>query len=349
MFNLNNKIKNRNFNPILIAEISCNHNGSIELAKELILQAKLNGADAVKLQAYGPENMTLNSEKDHFKIKEGLWKGYTFWDLYEKAKTPLNWQRELFEFAKDKDIFCFSTPFDENSLTELEKINCQIYKVSSFELTDLYFIEKIAKTKKPIILSTGLANLDEVEEAIVVAKNNGAEELAVMYCVSNYPSKVEDFNLNFITEFQKKYSVPVGLSDHSNDFLVASGAVILGAKIFEKHLVLDSEQNSLDQEFSLTPERFKDYRNIINQSYSLIKNKQLIRSKDELENLKFRRSIFCCKDIKKGEFFDSSNVKCIRPFSKIALLPKFYSLLLGKKSKRNISFGDPITIKDLEK
>ena len=182
--------------PFLIAEISSNHNGSLSNAKKLIKSAKLNGADAVKLQTYTPDGMTLNSKKKYFKIKDGLWKNKYLWDLYNEAQTPLSWHKELFDFAKKEKIIIFSTPFDEKSVDFLEKLKCPIYKISSFELTDIPLIKKIASTKKPIIISTGLSSLNEIELSYNVAKKNGAKDITILYCVSNYPSKISDFNLN---------------------------------------------------------------------------------------------------------------------------------------------------------
>ena len=198
---LNNQI------PYFIAEISANHCGNLSLAKKLIRCAKINGANAVKLQTYSPETMTIKSQKKYFKIKKGLWKNHTLWDLYNKAQTPLAWHKELFELAKKIGITIFSTPFDESAVDFLEKLNCPMYKISSFEMTDLPLIKKIASTKKPMIISTGMANLEEIDLTFKTAKKFGAQDITLLYCVSNYPSKLEDFNLNNISILKKNLNV----------------------------------------------------------------------------------------------------------------------------------------------
>ena len=217
--------------PFFIAELSANHCGDFNLAKKLIKTAKENGADAVKLQTYTADTMTIKSDKKYFKIKDGLWKGYQLWDLYNKAHTPLKWHRKLFSYAKSLGIKIFSTPFDESAVDFLEKLNCQIYKVSSFEITDLLLIKKIAKTKKPMIISTGTASLKEIELAFKTAKKYGAKEITLLYCISNYPARVEDFNLENIKILKKKFKCRIGLSDHSIDNRVAITAVAFVIKL----------------------------------------------------------------------------------------------------------------------
>ena len=213
--------------PIFIAEISANHNGSIAQAKKLIKTAKINGADFVKLQTYEAKNMTIDSRRKEFLIKKGIWKGYTLWNLYSKACTPLSWQKELFSYSKKIGINCFSSPFDEECVDLLEKINCPMYKVASFEMTDVPLIKKISKTKKPIIISTGLSSIKEIEKTVSIARNNGANEIALLYCVSSYPAKLSDFNLNNIKVLKEKFkNCTIGLSDHSLNDDVAKIAII---------------------------------------------------------------------------------------------------------------------------
>jgi pseudaminic acid synthase len=326
--------------PFLIAEISANHNGSIHNAKKLINCAKKNGADAVKLQTYTPDTMTIKSNKRYFKIKEGLWKGYTLWDLYKKAHTPLIWHKELFQYAKDIGIKIFSTPFDETAVDFLEKLKCPFYKVSSFEMTDIPLIKKIAQTKKPMIISTGMANLKEIEAAYNCAKKYGSKKIVLLYCVSNYPAKNSDFNLKNIEILKKKFKCDVGLSDHSKDNLIAALAISQGAKVIEKHIALDHQKKGLDLEFSLKGKELKEFRRVLDDSFELIKNNKFFRNDSENKSKIFRRSIFLINDIKKGEKFTKKNIKRIRPG--YGLEPVYYEKLLGKKSPQYISKGEPL-------
>ena len=326
--------------PFLIAEISANHCGNFSLAKKLIKCAKLNGADAVKLQTFTPDSMTINSNKKYFRVRSGLWKGWKLWDLYKKAQTPLSWHKELFDYARSLGILIFSTPFDESAVDFLEKINCPLYKVASFEMTDIPLIKKIASTKKPMIISTGMATLDEISLTYYTAKKNGARDITLLYCVSNYPSKNSDFNLNNIQILKKKFNCRVGLSDHSKDNNVAIVAVASGAEVIEKHIALDNQKKGLDIEFSIKGREIMRFRNDIDTAHNLIKKKtSYIKSKDSGSKI-FRRSIFVVKDIKIGEKFSKSNIRRIRPG--FGMNPKFYEKLIGRKSKKNYLRGDPL-------
>jgi len=332
-----NKVQKK---PFFIAEISANHCGSILIAKKLIKCAKVNGADAVKLQTYTADTMTIKSSSEIFKIKTGLWKNYTLWDLYNEAHTPLKWHKELFYYAKKIGIKIFSTPFDETSVDFLEKLNCPLYKVSSFEMTDLPLIEKIAKTKKPIIISTGMASIDEIEETFVVAKKYGSGDITLLYCVSNYPSKNSDFNLNNINILKNKFDCKVGLSDHSKDIEIAKAAIESGAEVIEKHIAYENQTKGLDVEFSLKGKEIRLFRKAIDDTYSLLGKKYFYRSKEEQKNKIYRRSIFAVKNIKEGEKLTNTNIKRIRPGNGIE--PKYYNTILGKKSPFNIKAGSPI-------
>lgn len=333
--------------PFLVAEISANHCGKLDLAKKLIKCAKINGADAVKLQTYTADTMTINSNKKYFKINEGLWKGYNLWDLYNEAHTPLNWHRDLFNYSKKLNIKIFSTPFDETAVDFLEKLRCPIYKVASFEMTDLPLIKKIAKTKKPIIISTGMANLFEIDEAFYTAKKNGSKDITILYCVSKYPSSNSDFNLNNIHILKNRYNCRVGLSDHSKDTNVAKAAIAAGAEVIEKHIALDNQEKGLDIEFSLKGKEIKNFRNAINQTYDLLGLKKFTRDKTENKSKVFRRSVFVVKDIKKGEKFSFNNIRRIRPGNGIP--PKFYEKVLGKIAPNNYSAGEPLRMNTLKK
>jgi sialic acid synthase SpsE len=228
--------------PFFVAEISANHNGSIIHAKKLIKIAKKYGADAVKFQTYTPETLTINSNKSEFKIKQGLWKGKTLWDLYKKAQTPFEWHKELFDYAKKIKIICFSSPFDETAVDLLENLNCPFYKIASFEINHIPLIKKIAKTRKPIIISTGMSNLKEIDLAYRTAKKYGAKEIILLYCVSNYPSEISDFNFNNIRILKERYNCKVGFSDHSTDNKVVAAAIASGAEVIEKHIALEGQK-----------------------------------------------------------------------------------------------------------
>ena len=346
MIKIKNKILNKLFKnnmPVLVAEISANHNGSLAKAKRLINSAKKHGADLVKLQTYTPYTMTIKSNKKDFKITQGLWKGKTLWDLYSKAQTPFNWQKILFNYAKKKNIPCFSTPFDESALKVLEEINCPFYKISSFEMTDIPLIKQVAKTKKPVIISTGLASLQEIETTISKARQYGIRDLIILYCVSSYPAKLKDFNLNNIKILMKKFNCIVGLSDHSKDNLVAQTAVALGAQVIEKHIALDNQVKGFDLDFSIRGKEIREFKNSLVNTWKLLGQKYFKRSKNEKYNMKFRRSIYIVKNIKKGEKFSKINLRRIRPG--YGLPPIFYDKIIGKKALKNLNSGTPLKLK----
>ena len=329
--------------PYLIAEISANHNGSLTRAKKLIKCAKDNCADAVKLQTYTPDSMTMKSNKKYFKITKGIWKGNNLWNLYNKAKTPYEWHKELFNYAKKIGILCFSTPFDENAVDLLEKLKCPIYKVASFEMTDIPLIKKIAKTKKPMIISTGLANLNEIKTTFDIARKNGAKDITLLYCVSNYPSKLSDFNLNNIKILKEKFKCKVGLSDHSTDVKVAIAAIASGAEVIEKHIALKNQKKGFDLKFSIKGNEIKKLKKIMNETYGMVRKFNFYNNKSDKINLNSRRSIFVVKKIKKDEKFSKLNIKRIRPGYCVA--PKYYEKIIGKKSLKNLSPGTPFSLK----
>ncbi len=330
--------------PYFIAEISANHNGSLNNAKKLIYQAKKYGADAAKLQTYLPDLITIKSKNKFFKIKDGLWKNYYLWDLYNKGKTPQKWHKELFNYAKKIGITLFSTPFDEESLKLLEYLKCPFYKVASFEMTHLPLIKKIASTKKHMIISTGMANLDEIETTYKTAIKYGAKGVTLLYCVSNYPSRIDDFNLRNIEILKKKFKCEVGLSDHSNNNIISTLSLSLGARVFEKHIALKGTR-SLDSDFSLKGSEILEYRKNLDQTYNLIKDNNFKRSKDELKNKILRCSIFSTKKIKKGEKFSLENIRVVRPGS--GLEPKFFEKVIGKKCKSNLKKNYPVLKKHI--
>ncbi len=333
--------------PYLIAEISTNHCGSLVHAKKLIRTAKKYGADAVKLQTYTADTMTINSKKKYFKIKEGLWKGYNLYKLYDEAHTPLQWHKDLFSLAKQLDITIFSTPFDESSVDFLEKYNCPIYKIASFEMTDIPLIKKIASKKKPLIISTGMASLSEIETTFNIAKKHGAKDITLLYCVSKYPSNSSDFNMNNIKILKDKFKCRIGFSDHSNDIKIACAAVAAGADVIEKHIALDGQKKGLDIDFSLKGREIKKFREEIDNTFKLLGKNYFHREKSESKSKVFRRSIFAVKNIKKGDKFTIKNIRRIRPGYGIA--PIFFEKLLDKRSPINISAEQPIPKKIIEK
>lgn len=331
--------------PVLIAEISANHTGSIQKAKKLILTAKKNGADLVKLQTYEPKNMTINSSLKDFLVKDGLWKGYKLWDLYKEAQTPLKWQKELFDYSKKIKIPCFSTPYDDEGVDLLKKLNSKLYKVSSFEMKDSSLVKKICSIGKPVIISTGLANLKEINEVYKVAKKSGCKQLILLYCVSSYPAKNKDFNLNNIDILRKKFNCEIGFSDHSTDNSVAMLAISRGARVIEKHIALDNQKDGLDIEFSIKGREIRKFKEDMLKAWTLLGKNKFLRTGNELKNIKFQRSIYVVNNIKKGEKFSTTNIKRIRPG--FSLSANKWSFVLGRKSKKTYTIGSRINLKDL--
>jgi len=326
--------------PFFVAEISANHSGSLFHAKKLIRIAKKYGADAVKLQTYTPDTLTIKSNRPDFKIRGGLWKGKRLWDLYEKAQTPFEWHKELFNYAKKLKITCFSTPFDETAVDLLESLNCPFYKVASFEMNHIPLIKRVAKTKKPIIISTGMANLKEIDLAYKTAKKNGAKEIILLYCVSNYPSKISDFNFNNIKILKKRYNCKVGFSDHSTDNKVVAAAIAAGAEVIEKHIALERQKKGFDLAFSLKGKEIKEYAKVIKDTSLMMGKKYFFRNKSENHSLQFRRSIYAVSDIKKGERFTKKNIRVIRPG--FGILPVYFEKIINKKSPFDIKMQTPI-------
>ncbi|MDC0225482.1 pseudaminic acid synthase [Gammaproteobacteria bacterium] len=332
--------------PYVIAEISGNHNGSIERAKLLIKLAKENGADCVKLQTYSPDTMTIKCDKEDFMINGGLWDGYNLWDLYNWAQTPFDWQKPLFDYANEIGITCISTPFDETAVDLLEELNCPFYKVASFELTDHSLIKYIAEKKKPMILSTGMANEKEIMDAIAVVKKYGSGEFIILHCVSGYPTPTDQINLNTISLLKEKFDVEVGLSDHTLGNTSAILSIAYGVKVIEKHFTFDRSEGGPDAEFSMEPVELNELcKNLLDASKAL--GTQSFEKRDaEKENVKFRRSIYVTKPIKKGEKFSKDNIRRIRPG--FGLSPKYYELLIGSKAIKDLSYGTPLKEEHIE-
>jgi pseudaminic acid synthase len=339
---IHNKIISKESNPYIIAELSANHNGSITRAFESVKAAKEAGADAVKIQTYTADTMTIDCNTDDFKITDGLWSGYQLYDLYKEAQTPYEWHKPLFEYAKEIGITIFSTPFDETAVDFLEELNNPVYKVASFEMTDLPLVAYIAQTKKPMIISTGMANLDEISEVVNVARENGCQDLVLLHCISSYPAPVEQSNLNTIPDLEKRFNTLVGLSDHTMGTTVATTSVALGAVVIEKHFTLSRGDKGPDSEFSLEPHELKQLCIDTKIAWQSLGITGYERKEAEKSNVKFRRSIYAVENIQKGEKLTKENIKRIRPG--FGLEPKHYEHVLSCVAKSYIARGTPISL-----
>ncbi|RCK30555.1 pseudaminic acid synthase [Thalassospira lucentensis] len=331
--------------PFIIAEVSGNHNGSIERAKEIISSAATNGASCVKLQTYTADTMTIRSDKPDFQIKGGLWDGRNLYELYEWAQTPYEWQKPLFDHARSLGIECISTPFDETAVDLLVDIGCPKIKIASFEVTDLPLIKYIAETKKPVIMSTGMANKQEISDALELLHKYGNGEVMLLHCVSGYPTPAEQMNLNAIGVLKSEFGCSVGLSDHTLGNQAAIAAVALGAEVIEKHFTLRRADGGPDAAFSMEPEELAALVRDCKTVYDALGNGAFDLVAAEQENVKFRRSIYAVKSIKAGEAFSQDNIRRIRPG--FGLEPKYFDLVLGKLALRDFSAGDPLTKADL--
>ena len=299
------------------------------MSKKLIKLAKNSGADAVKLQTYSPSSMTLNSKKKFFKIDKKKWGSSFLWDLYERAKTPLAWHKKLFDYSRKIGILCFSTPFDVDNVDELEKLNCPMYKISSFENNHFPLLKRLAQTKKPLIMSTGISNIQLITKSINFLRKNHCGKLHLLYCVSNYPSNIEDFNLRNILVLKKKFKLNVGFSDHSKDDFVSFIAVDRGAKIIEKHITTDDK--AIDAEFSKKTGELKSYiQNLKKINFLNNKNNYVLPKKNT--GKKFQRSIFVTQNLNIGDRINSNNIRVVRPNSGIDA-SKYYSII-GKRIKK---------------
>ena len=327
--------------PYIIAEMSANHNRSIDNAFRIIDMAKISGADAVKLQTYHPDTITMNMSTPEFIINGGLWDGQSLYELYESAFMPWEWHKPLFDHAKKRDITIFSSPFDNTAVDLLEDLNAPAYKIASFEAIDIPLIQYVAKTGKPMIISTGMANAEEIEEAIVTAQDGGCDQLAILHCVSGYPAPADDYNLNTLTDMRTKFGLVTGLSDHTTDNITAITSVALGASIIEKHVTLDKNGGGPDDSFSLEPHDLKQLCIEANNAWSALGKVNYSKKTSEIENAKFRRSLYFVKDIDKGEVISMEHIKSIRPGYGIA--PKHYHDIIGKKASQNISLGTAVS------
>ena len=332
--------------PYIIAEMSANHNGSIENAFKIIEQAKRCGADAVKLQTYTADTITLNSCAPEFMIRGTLWDGQSLHELYQKAHMPWDWHKPLFDFAREQGITIFSSPFDFSAVDLLESLNAPAYKIASFEMVDLPLIRYVAQTGKPMIISTGMADADEIAEAVETAKSAGCRELVVLHCVSGYPAPAADYNLRTLPDMAARFDTLVGLSDHTLDNTTAVASVVLGACVIEKHFTLDRNGGGADDSFSLEPDGLQALCRDSKTAWQALGRVHYGLKSSEQGNVQFRRSLYFVKDMQKGDTIDETCIRSVRPGFGIA--PKHFDELIGKRLTRNVQANTKTDWADFE-
>lgn len=332
----------------IIAEMSGNHNGDIEIAKETIRAAKRTGADCIKLQTYTADTITLNVKNEHFQVNHGtVWDGRYLYDLYQEAHTPWEWHEELFELAKEEEIICFSSPFDPTAVDLLESLNTPAYKIASYEITDIPLIKYAASKGKPMIISTGIADESDIELAIETCRNVGNNNISILKCTSAYPTPPEEANLLTIPAIKEKFNVIPGFSDHTMGIEGPVAAVALGAKIIEKHFILDRAMGGVDSHFSLDEKEFAEMVAAVRKTEKMLGKVDFSMDEKKLKNRQFSRSLYVTKDVREGERFSSENIRSVRPGN--GLHPKFYAELIeGKVASRNIKSGSPLSEKDIQ-
>jgi pseudaminic acid synthase len=326
--------------PYIIAELSANHNGSLDTALRIVEEAKKAGADAVKLQTYRADTITLNADSDDFQIKGGLWDGRTLYELYEEAHMPWEWHKPLFDRARELDISIFSSPFDNTAVDLLEDLNTPAYKIASFEAVDLPLIKYVASTGKPMIISTGMADAEEIEEAISAAREGGCKELAILHCVSGYPAPAEDYNLKTIADMRQRFGLVTGLSDHTLDNTTAIASVVLGAALIEKHFTLDRSGGGPDDSFSLEPPELAALCRDSKTAWKSIGDVNYGHKSSELGNVQFRRSLYFIKSLQEGEAITEDVVRSVRPG--YGLPPKELKSIIGRKLKVSVKKNTPV-------
>ncbi|NOI15134.1 pseudaminic acid synthase [Vibrio hepatarius] len=329
--------------PYIIAELSANHNGDINRAFQIMEEAKKAGADAIKLQTYTHETITMDCDSEEFQIHGGLWDGQTLYELYKGAHMPWEWHEPLFEKARELGITIFSSPFDFSAVDLLEELNAPAYKIASFEVIDLPLIKRVAQTGKPMIISTGMANEEEIAEAIKTAKDSGCKQLVVLHCVSGYPAPAEQYNLRTIADIAERFDVLSGLSDHTIDNATAVASVALGACLIEKHVTMDRNGGGADDSFSLEPPELKALCQDTKTAWQALGRVNYKRTEAEKGNVKFRRSLYVVKDVKLGDKVTPENVRSIRPGFGIA--PKYYDTVLGMKFSSDVKSGTALSFK----
>ncbi|MCJ8347985.1 pseudaminic acid synthase [Moritella sp.] len=335
-----------NYRPYIIAELSANHNGDINRAFAIMAAAKEAGADAIKLQTYTQDTITMDCDSDEFQIKGGLWHGQSLYELYKGAHMPWEWHQPLFAKAKELGITIFSSPFDFSAVDLLEELDAPAYKIASFEVIDLPLIKRVAQTGKPMIISTGMANKAEIQDAITTARENGCEELVVLHCVSSYPAPAEQYNLRTIEDISQRFDVLSGLSDHTIDNATAVVSVAFGACVIEKHVTLDRNGGGADDSFSLEPTELAQLCRDTHTAWQAMGKVNYERTPAEQGNVQFRRSLYVVKDIAAGELLTAENVRSIRPG--FGLAPKHYDAVLGKVAKGIIYRGAALSFDLIE-
>ena len=326
----------------IIAELSANHGGKIEIALETVRAAKRAGADAIKLQTYTADTITLDSKKEYFKINQGThWDGQYLYDLYKDAFLPWEWHKPIFALAKKEGLVCFSSPFDFTAVDFLEKLNCPIYKIASFEITDIPLIEYVASKGKPIIISTGIAEIQDIELAISACKSQGNNDITILKCTSAYPSDPTDANLKTIADIQKRFNVKVGLSDHTMGIEAPMIAVAMGAQVIEKHFILDKSIGGADAHFSLDEKEFKQMIDAVRLTEKMMGKIDYEMTEKKQKSRQFSRSLFITKNVNIGETISKDNVRSIRPG--FGLHPKELPSIIGKKFSQNQEKGTPLS------
>jgi N-acetylneuraminate synthase len=338
-FKINGRLIDRNAPPYIIAELSANHNGDIERAFATIKAAHESGADAIKIQTYTADSMTIDCASEEFMIRGGLWDGYKLYDLYKWAETPFEWHEAIFNYAKKLGITIFSTPFDESAVDLLESLNTPAYKIASFETTDLPLIRYVASKGRPMIISTGMCSELEIQEAVTAARESGCKDLALLHCISSYPAPIDQSNLLQMPELGKRFNAVPGLSDHTLGTTASIVAVSLGACVIEKHFTLSRSDKGADSEFSIEPIELKQLCRDARNAWEALGKSGFERQKAEEANRQFRRSIYFVKDIRAGEIITADHIRRIRPGR--GLEPKYYNEILGRKVIKNVSRGTP--------
>lgn len=340
-FQINGRDIGQHFSPYIIAELSANHNGDILRAFSIIDAAKKAGADAIKLQTYRPDTITINSRTPEFMIEGGLWDGKSLYELYEWAHMPWEWHKPLFDYARKLDITVFSSPFDFTAVDLLEDLNAPAYKIASFEAIDLPLIQYVAQTGKPMIISTGMANLEEIKEAVEAAHTGGCRQLALLHCVSGYPAPAHEYNLRTLVDMQAHFDITVGLSDHTLDNTTAIASVALGASLIEKHVTLDRKGGGPDDSFSLEPSELAALCRDANTAWKALGQVDYGLTESEQESVKHRRSLYFIKDMNAGDIITKDHVKSVRPG--YGLPPKYLYQVLGKTVNYSVKLGQPVT------
>jgi len=340
-FKINNREIGQNQPVYIVAEMSANHNQSYDEAVKIVETAKACGADAIKLQTYTPDTLTIDCGNKFFRIENTIWKGKKLYDLYKESYTPWEWHPKLKNVAEKIGLDFFSTPFDASAVHFLEKLNVPVFKIASFEIVDFPLIDTVAKTGKPIIISTGMAKIEEIKDAVSVLNKAGCTELALLKCTSSYPANPEDSNLRTIPHMIKNFNLPIGLSDHTPGIAVPISAISLGACIIEKHFTLSRKNSTADNSFSLEPEEFKLMVNHIRVAEKALGNVSYGISKIQTAAFNFRKSLFVVENINAGQEFSKENVRSIRPGDGIHT--KYFKEILGKKAVRNVDKGTPVT------